>query len=129
MAVNKIVRRGAESIIHLILGKIRLSGGLILGAFLGDMVNLFIHFFQFKQSKHRLSKLKSAAIIKSLKEYADYPKHNLIPSLLNIASLYLPIFILNSKYEKDICGQFFQSRDLLVVPFALTTATLSQIFL
>lgn len=129
MAVNKSLRRGGEGFFQFVFGKLKLTGGLIYGTFIGDAINFLIHLFQFKKADGNFRNVNSDTIKKSLAQYVDFPKYNLIPSLLDTVSLYLPFFIVNNFYSKEISGQFFQSRDLLAMPLILVSMALSQVLL
>jgi len=129
MAVNKSVRRGGEGFFQLLFGKIKLTGGLLYGVILGDLLNFITHFFQFKRAEGNFKNVNSTSIKKVLRTYIDFPKYNLIPSLLDTLSLMLPFIIINGYYSKEISGQFYQSRDLLALPLVLVSTALSQVLL
>lgn len=129
MAYNKILRRGSEGAIQLGSGKLSVNGGLILGTLLGDVINLIVHFFQFKKTGGTFKNIKRSEITSTLSTYSDFPKYNLLPALLDTLTLALPFLIINNRYSAELSGQFAQSRDLLSMPLVLISATISQVLL
>jgi O-antigen/teichoic acid export membrane protein len=129
MAYNKSIRRGGEGFLQLIFGKIKLAGGLTWGTFLGDLINTLVHLFQFKKSDGSFRKFNLPALKKELVKYKQFPKHNLIPSLLDTASLYLPFIFVNAFFNDEVSGQFFQCTNVLALPLALISMAISQVLL
>jgi O-antigen/teichoic acid export membrane protein len=129
MAVNKTVRRGGEGFFQLVLGWKKVQGGLIYGTFIGDAINFGVHAFQFRKSGGNFRQVTAPTIRKNLVRYSDYPKFNLIPSLLDTLSLYLPFLVVNLLYSESVSGQFYKSRELLALPLILISTALSQVLL
>lgn len=127
-ALNKISRRVAEGISHVIFGLIKIPKGLILGTFIGDFTNLITYLLQFKKTGGRL-KMEISKIKFNLKRYIHFPKYSLLPNLLSSISLFIPIIIINSLYDTKITGQFDLSRQILAVPLTLISLSISQVFL
>jgi O-antigen/teichoic acid export membrane protein len=69
-----------------------------------------------------MDKLKYA-----MKRYAEFPKYSTIPTLLNVLSLLLPVFIINRIYSDQETGYFDLTRQILLVPMALIASSLSQV--
>ena len=61
------------------------------------------------------------------KKYSAFPKYNTIPSFLDIASLQLPIIIINHYYTKADVAQFDLSRMILSVSLVLIGTSISQV--
>jgi O-antigen/teichoic acid export membrane protein len=129
MAFNKSIRRGGEGLTQFVFGKLKNASGLIYGAFLGDLLNFFVHLFQFKKSGGSFKGLKSKSIFASLKKYKEFPLFNFVPALLDIVSLSLPFLIVNAYYSEEVSGQFYQSRDILAMPLILISTAISQVLM
>ncbi|MBI3135923.1 MAG: oligosaccharide flippase family protein [Bacteroidetes bacterium] len=129
MASNKIIRRGGEGGFQLLLGNLKIAGGLIYGTLIGDLLNFLVHFFQFRKSDGNFKGITRHKVKSGLKTYIDFPKFNLVPALLDTVSLALPFFMVNARYADETGGQFAQSRDLLSMPLVLISAALSQVLL
>ena len=129
MAINKSVRRGGEGAVQLMLGKFKFSSGLLVGTLIGDAINFLVHFFQFKRADGNFSGISLQSLRYNFKRYIDFPKYNLIPSLLDTLSLYLPFLIINGLYNESISGQFSQSRNVLAIPLVLVSMAISQVLL
>lgn len=127
IAANKIVRRTAEGTAHVGFGSVRYSGGIIWGTLIGDMVNFFVSLFQFKRAKGTLKGVTWIGMKAGMKKYIDYPLYNLLPTILDTVTLFLPVFIINEMFTKDITGQFDLSRQILALPLALISAAISQV--
>lgn len=129
ISINKVSRRFSEGLSQLFFGKIiKFSGGIILGSFIGDLVNFIVYLFQFKKTKGSfqvdLKKIKS-----NLLSYIHFPKYSLLSNLFSAISLFVPVIIVNSLYNVEITGQFDLSRQILAVPLSLISLSISQVFL
>jgi len=127
MAVNKGVRRISEGGMQIALSNGFQKGGLIIGSLIGDFLNLLMFLFQFKKAEGSFKGIDSNSIKNALGEQREFPRHSLFPALLDVVSMNLPIFIISSYYSKSIVGQFDGSRQLLAIPLALISISLSQV--
>ena len=129
IAANKLVRRGSEGVAQLGFGKIKYVGGIILGSFIGDVVNHLVSWFQFIRSGGNFKGISRKSIWAALKRYKEFPLYNLIPTVLDTASLFLPVLVISAYYSKAVTGQFDLSRQILALPLALISAAISQVLL
>jgi len=127
MAVNKGVRRISEGGMQMALSNGFQKGGLIIGSLIGDFLNLLMFLFQFKKAEGSFKGVDKTTIKNALAAQSEFPKHSLFPALLDVVSMNLPIFIISSYYTKSIVGQFDGSRQLLAIPLALISISLSQV--
>jgi O-antigen/teichoic acid export membrane protein len=127
IAYNKGVRRISEGAGQLSLSNSMRSGGLIIGSIIGDLTNLFMFLYQFKKAQGYFKGINYSIIIKSLSKQIEFPKFSLFPALLDVISLHLPILLISSLYNQAIVGQFDGSRQLLAIPLALISISLSQV--
>lgn len=127
IVVNKISRRTAEASTRAGMGAIGVSGGVIFGSIIGDFVNLLVSIFQFKKSGGTTKGVTKEEVKKELKEQIEFPKHALLPTVLNVVSANLSVFLFAMFYTDAIVGQYNASRELLSVPLALISISLSQV--
>jgi len=129
MALNKGVRRGSEGLFQLLFGKLKITGGMIYGIIIGDVINFLVHVFQFRKSGGNFKNINASAIKVNLKQYIDFPKYNLLPSLLDTLSLALPFLFVSAFYSEEISGQFYFSQWVLALPLVLISVAISQVLL
>lgn len=127
LVYNKAVRRGSEGIGRIGLGYALKSGGLFLGTLVGDFFNFLMFLFQFKRSGGAFKGLKKNEINEALSEQSEFPKYALFPAVLNVVSTHLPVFLLSALFSKSIVGQYDGSREILAVPLALISLSISQV--
>ncbi len=127
MAVNKGVRRITEGGAQMALSNGAQKGGLILGSLVGDFLNLLLFLFQFKKAEGTFKGVTKSSIKSALSAQSEFPKQSLFPALLDVISMNLPLFFISSYYSKSIVGQFDGSRQLLAIPLALISISLSQV--
>jgi len=129
ISFNKITRRSAEGIVQIILGIFRYTSGLIWGLFVGIISIFFMGLFQSRKSGLDFKVINWGRIKKVAKEYKEYPLFNTLPAFLNTAGLMLPVIFINKFFGSDITGQFDLTRQILAVPTALLSVSLSQVYL
>ena len=126
-AINKISRRASEGITHLGFGFLNLPIGLVIGDIVGNITNNVSGYFQllrngFTLNNYSLNKLKLVA-----KKYIEYPKYNLLPSLMNYSCFLLPVFFINKFYGEINTGYYDLSKMVLALPIAFVSESLSQV--
>ena len=127
IVINKGARRISEGIFQYSLSNIWKNGGLIIGSLIGDFINLIVFVFQFKNSEGSFKDIKKTDLKSSMKNQKEFPKYSLFPAFLDVLSVNLPIIFLSLFYSKSILGQFDGSRQLLALPLALISVSLSQV--
>lgn len=127
-ARNKVYRRAAEAAVQSSTGAIKYSSGLLLGNFVGDVINFFGGYRQTKKEGFQFI-WNVAAIKMALRKHWQFPVFHALPSFLNTISLTLPVFIVNAVFGKAETGQFDLSRMVLSLPMALISIALSQVYL
>lgn len=129
VAVNKVFRRSFEGITQTLCGIFKQHTGLITGDIIGNLANIISGYFQARKHHFSFSGINLISIKNSLKKYIDFPKYQAFPALLNTTTTLLPIFFINEFFTKDCVGFFGLSRQILAVPIAFITASLSQVLL
>jgi O-antigen/teichoic acid export membrane protein len=128
-ALNKVSRRMAEGVGQLSLGVKWHSAGLIVGTFIGDLVNGITYWVQYIKTGGTFSKEIRQRIKGNLKRYKHFPLVSLMPNLLSTISLFIPVLLITSLYSADVTGQFDLSRQILALPLSLISVSISQVLL
>ncbi|MFM7023844.1 MAG: lipopolysaccharide biosynthesis protein [Flavobacteriales bacterium] len=143
---NKIIRRVVEGATQLGLGLLKIPGGLISGDIVGNLANVIAGIRQSLKKvvtdndktyyltgpikntwtlERFITKKKMAY---AFKRYIEYPKYNVIPTLLSTAATTLPFLFINKMYGPDTLGYIDLSRLVLSIPLIFISATISQVF-
>lgn len=129
-SVNKASQKFAEGSTQVALGVIlKTSNGLILGDIAGRFFNAILSLYQSINSGLSNARVDQHAIRSNLNRYLEFPKFNIVPSMLNALGALLPVFIVSSYYSVEASGSFNFSRIILSVPFALISAGVSQVLM
>jgi len=129
IATNKVFRRSFEGIIQSGFGLLSSNIGLILGDILGSFANIISGIYQAKKNGFSIKVISTKKIKSSLKRYRGFPKYQALPAILNTTSILLPVFLINKYFSPETVGFFDLSRQILAVPIAFITASLSQVLL
>ena len=97
-ANNKIVRRCTEGIVQTGTGFLKIPGGLFLGDLCGNIANTISGLWQIKKQGFSFKFISRKKISYVFKRYIDFPKFNLIPTLLSSAATVLPFLFINKFY-------------------------------
>jgi O-antigen/teichoic acid export membrane protein len=129
VSLNKIVRRGSEGIAQVAFALVKNSKGLIFSDIIGQSANVLTAFFQGIRSGMSLKLVSFNKIRYVARKYSDFPKYNLVPSLMSTCSYLLPPVFINKFFSSEAAGFFDLSKLLLSVPLALITASFSNVLL
>ena len=129
LSFNKFFRRGAEGAIQLGCSFSGKSFGLIAGDMAGHLSNVVSGLFQATKSGLKIKHLSLNKLKYVFNRYSEFPKYNLIPSLMSTVSFMLPILIVNKFYAAEYTGFFDQSRLLLSIPLVLIATSLASVLL
>jgi O-antigen/teichoic acid export membrane protein len=125
-AGTKVVRRSGEGVLQSFFGLNGIPSGLIIGDVAGHFLNfLYVGYQSFRKSLV-FSKVSFVSMQEIAKRYADFPKYNSIPALLNKLCLFLPVILVNTFYNSEITGYFDLSRIVLALPLALISQAIMQ---
>lgn len=124
---NKVVRRVVEGGVQTTFGLLRIPGGLFVGDLLGNLANVLAGFRQaFKNNFHfKQVSVKKMAFV--FKKYIEYPKYNVIPTLMSSVANVLPFLIINKIYSTETVGYLDLSKLVLSIPLIFISSTISQV--
>lgn len=125
---NKIVRRVVEGLVQGVLGILKVPGGLFIGDISGNVANVLSGFRQVFKNGFDTNVVTGKKIKYVFKKYIDYPKFNVLPTLLSSAATVLPFLFINKLYSTETVGYLDLSRLVLSIPLIFISATISQVF-
>lgn len=125
---NKIIRRGVEGGVQTIFGFLKIPGGLFVGDLLGNMANVIAGIRQIFKNKYELRFISRKKMGYVFKKFIEYPKFNVLPTLLSSAATILPFLFINKMYSTEMVGYLDLSRLVLSIPLIFISATISQVF-
>lgn len=126
-SINKIARRAVEGIVQLGLGILKFPGGLFVGDALGNLSNVVSGITQIKRNSFSLQYVSKRKMGFVFKKYIDYPKYNVIPTLLSSAAGLLPFLFINRIFSTETVGYLDLSRMVLSIPLIFISATIAQV--
>lgn len=129
ITINKFVRRGFEGSSQLTFKFLSVFHGLILGDIIGHISNVISGIYQGVRSGLTLKFLSSVKLKYVLTKYSEYPKYNVVPSLMSACSYLLPAIMINKFYSAENAGYFDQSKLLLSIPLALIATSIANVLL
>jgi O-antigen/teichoic acid export membrane protein len=129
ISLNKFVRRGFEGVSQLIFRFAKVSYGLILGDIIGNLANIISGAYQGLKSGLSLRLLSPGKIKNVIFKYSEYPKFNVIPSLMSACSFLLPAILVNKYFSSEYAGFLDLSKMILSIPLALVATSLSSVLL
>ncbi len=125
---NKIIRRAVEGFFQGVLGFFKIQGGLFIGDLSGNFANLIAGIRQIFKNKYEFRFVSRKKIAYVFKKYIEYPKYNVLPTLLSSAATILPFLFINKMYSTEIIGYLDLSRLVLSIPLIFIASTISQVF-
>lgn len=128
-SLNKVIRRSSEGIAQVGFGIFNLPIGLIIGDIIGQVSNIISGLVQIRKGHFSNSWISIAGIRNVAARYKDFPKYSTIPSLLQAATMLLPIIIINRAFATEEAGYYDLVRVTFAIPSSLITANLSQVLL
>ncbi|MDA3909731.1 MAG: oligosaccharide flippase family protein [Bacteroidales bacterium] len=129
IALNKVVRRSSEGLTQSALGVKTVSLGLVFGDLIGNIGHILSGIRQMIKYNFSLRDISTHSVKQSLLKYINFPKYQALPAILNTTSMLLPVFLINKFFDHDSAGYFDLSRQILAIPIAFITASLTQVLL
>ena len=127
-ANNKIARRGAEGAVQTAAGLLKIPGGLFIGDLIGNFANVISGLLQVIKNNFSFKTISLRKMLYALNKYSDFPKFNVIPTLLSSAATVLPFLFINKLYSTETVGYLDLSRLVLSIPLTFIAGSISQVF-
>ena len=129
VSANKLTRRGAEGVAQVSFAFLRNPKGLVFGDLIGQFTNVIVVVFQSVRNGFSSRDISFTKISYVAKKYSEFPKFNLIPSVMSTCSFLLPPIFINRFYSAEYTGYFDLSKLLLSIPLALIANSISNVLL
>ena len=129
VSLNKLVRRSSEGVSQITFAIIKAFNGLIYSDIIGQAANVATAAVQSGKNGLDLNLVSITKLKYVFRKYSEFPKYNLIPSLMSSSSYLLPPIFINKFYSSDTAGFFDLSKLLLSIPLALIAASISNVLL
>jgi O-antigen/teichoic acid export membrane protein len=129
VSINKMIRRGFEGISQLTFGLLKNPKGLIFSDIIGQSSNVTAVLLQSFKSGLSFKIVSIAKVKYVLKKYSDFPKYNLLPSLMSTCSFLLPPIFINTYYSSESAGFYSIAKLVLSLPMIFVTSSISSVLL
>ena len=129
VSVNKLIRRSSEGAAQVGFAFLKSFNGLIYSDVIGQFANVITVLFQTKKNKLDFKLLSITKLKYVFKKYSEFPKYNLLPSLMSTCSYLLPPIFINKFFSAENAGFFDLSKLLLSIPLAFIASSLSNVLL
>ncbi len=126
---NKFIRRGFEGSAQVGFKFANVSQGLVIGDIIGHIANISSGIYQSVKKGLTLDYYSFAKLKYVFAKYIEYPKYNVIPSLLSACSYLLPVIFINKFFSSEYTGFFDLSKLVLSIPLALIATSISNVLL
>lgn len=126
---NKFIRRGFEGSAQVGFKFANVSQGLVIGDIIGHIANISSGIYQSVKKGLTLDYYSFAKLKYVFAKYIEYPKYNVIPSLLSACSYLLPVILINKFFSSEYTGYFDLSKLVLSIPLALIANSISNVLL
>jgi O-antigen/teichoic acid export membrane protein len=128
-SINKVSRRTFEGIAQ-VTGAIKhIPLSLVMGDIMGNFANVISGTIQLRKTNYKTRHISVKKMVLVFKKYIDFPKFNLLPTLLNTFCLLFPVLLINKYYSGETTAHFDLMRSILAVPAALLSTSISQVLL
>lgn len=126
---NKFIRRGFEGSTQVASKFANLSQGLVIGDIIGHIANISSGIYQSVKKGLNPDHLSLIKLKYVFSKYIEYPKFNVIPSLMSACSYLLPAIFINKYFTSEYTGFFDLSKLVLSIPLALVATSISNVLL
>lgn len=109
------------------LGFLKVSGGLILGQFIGILSSLVYLLRKDKAYKKITEKVSKGKTKEQLVNYQKFPKYGVIGGLCDAGAMQMPVLMLTKFYSSTITGMFSLTFRVLNVPTSVISSAISQV--
>ncbi|WP_187385846.1 lipopolysaccharide biosynthesis protein [Aliarcobacter cryaerophilus] len=125
---NQIIQSSSQGFLNLFIGYFnKLSGGLVIGTFIANLISLIYLFIKTKIF-FRTYVFQRDNIIKVIKEYNKFPKYNLSSNFLENISSQVPIFLLGAFFNTAVVGFYSLSQRVISIPIGIFGRSVGDVF-
>ena len=127
LAKTKVLQSSNRSFFSLLLGFVHKSYGLIVGILFGSFSN-FIYSIKKANDDDVFHKPNMHKMKLLMKKYSDFPKFNILTTLLENVSGNIPIYLLTIFFGPIVVGFFSLSQQVIRVPLSLIGVSFGDVF-
>jgi O-antigen/teichoic acid export membrane protein len=125
IAKLRVVQSGLSVFLSLIFGVFGSAAGMMIASLISfTLVALFMLWFL----RSIYSRDNNLNFLQVAKKHSAAPKYLLPTSLLDVATLHLPIFLITAWFSTEMAGQFSMAWKILGLPSALIGGSIGQVF-
>jgi len=130
LATSRVIQSGTTATTNLGMGFGGFgSSGLIFGSVFGQGVaTSALCRMIWREDKYFFRKVKKLKIIALLKRYRQFPKFDLLASLLNISSQQLIHLLFNVLFNSTIAGYYYLTQRIIGLPIIFIASAVSDVF-
>ena len=130
IAVSSVVRSGTATVCQVAAGMAGMqAGGLLLGNLLSLFSgNLGVGKVFLKNRPEDAGPVRVKALRRAAFRYRNFPRFTLPSSLLNTASLQLPVYLFTVFFSNTIVGLYALSQRVLSAPMNIVGAAIGQVY-
>jgi len=127
LAKTKILQSSNRAFFSLLFGFFHKSFGLIIGILIGSFSN-FIYSIKKANDDDIFHKPNMHKVKILMKKYSDFPKFNILTTLLENVSGNIPIYLLTIFFGPMVVGFFSLSQQVIRVPLSLIGVSFGDVF-
>ncbi len=127
---NKVIIALLAVFIQIGMGFLRIGAmGFIIANLISFAVSAVLFGFTFyKTLEFSLTKIKTSFLIEIVKKYKNFPLVSVWANSLNIVTLQLPQFLLNSFFGSYVVGQFSLANRMINLPISFISSSIQDLF-
>lgn len=110
----------------IVLGFIGYSGGLIFAQFIALIV---VASTAIAQIRPELTNWTRESLVCASRKYSSSPKFLLPTSLMDVATLQLPVFFIATWFNTELAGQFNMAWRIITIPITFIGVSIGQVFI
>jgi O-antigen/teichoic acid export membrane protein len=129
VSVNKLTRKSSEGVSQIGFALLKAPNGLVFSDIIGQIANVLMASYQAIGNGLTFRNLSIIKLKYVLKKYSEFPKYNLVPSLMSACSYMLPPLMINHFFSVQNGGFFYVSKYILTIPVAIVASSLSSVLL
>jgi len=130
LATSRVVQSGTTASTNLCLGFGGFgSSGLITSGIVGQgFATVVLGKMVWKNDKKKLKQIKKLTILSVAKRYIQFPKFDVLASLLNVFSYQAIHILFNAVFNATIAGYYYLTQRILGLPITFISSAISDVF-
>lgn len=126
-AVSRVNQSLFQGMTQTGLGFMQVSGGLILGQFVGIISSITYLLGKDRNYKKILKETKIIALNQQMNKYKKLPKYGVVGGLCDAGAVQMPVLMLTKFYSSTVTGMFSLTFRVLNMPTAIISSAIAQV--